>query len=71
MTATELQKTLLNRGERGDTVQAGQGIGLSIVTDIISSYGGGLTLKNNMPAPHLKGCCFIIELPIRELENNF
>jgi two-component system sensor histidine kinase PhoQ len=59
-----LQKTLLNRGERGDTAKAGQGIGLSIVTDIISSYGGGLTLKNNMPTPHLKGCCFCIDLPI-------
>jgi two-component system sensor histidine kinase PhoQ len=66
-----LQKTLLNRGERGDTAQTGQGIGLSIVTDIISSYGGGLKLKNNMPAPHLKGCCFIIELPIGETTVNF
>lgn len=65
-----LQKTLLNRGERGDTAQAGQGIGLSIVTDIISSYGGGLTLKNNMPAPHLKGCCFCIDLPINDLPAN-
>lgn len=65
-----LQTTLLNRGARGDTAQAGQGIGLSIVTDIISSYGGGLTLKNNMPAPHLKGCCFCIELPIGELPTN-
>lgn len=59
-----LQKTLLNRGERGDTAKAGQGIGLSIATDIISSYGGGLILKNNMPTPHLKGCCFCIDLPI-------
>ena len=41
----ELQATLLGRGERGDTAQADQGIGLSIVTHIISSYGGGLTLK--------------------------
>jgi two-component system sensor histidine kinase PhoQ len=59
-----LQKTLLNRGERGDTAKAGQGIGLSIATDIISSYGGGLILKNNMPTPHLKGCCFCIDLPV-------
>jgi two-component system sensor histidine kinase PhoQ len=66
----KLQSTLLNRGERGDTAQTGQGIGLCIVTDIISSYGGGLTLKNNMPAPHLKGCCFFIELPISALAIN-
>jgi two-component system sensor histidine kinase PhoQ len=65
-----LQKTLLNRGERGDTAKAGQGIGLSIATDIISSYGGGLTLKNNMPTPHLKGCCFCIDLPINEPPTN-
>lgn len=58
------QETLLARGERGDTAQTGQGIGLSVVCDIISSYGGGLTLKNNMPQPHLKGCCVCIELPI-------
>jgi two-component system sensor histidine kinase PhoQ len=63
----KLQTTLLNRGERGDTALTGQGIGLSIVTDILSSYGGGLALKNNMPAPHLKGCCFFIELPISAL----
>jgi len=58
------QETLLARGERGDTVQAGQGIGLSVVCDIVSSYGGGLTLNNNMPSPHLKGCCACVELPI-------
>lgn len=62
-----LQKTLLDRGARGDTVQAGQGIGLSVVTDIISSYGGGLALKNNLGGPHLKGCCFCIDLPLSAL----
>ncbi len=59
------QETLLARGQRGDTAQAGQGIGLSVVCDIISSYGGGITLKNSMAAPHLKGCCACIELPIK------
>ncbi len=58
------QETLLARGERGDTAQAGQGIGLSVVCDIISSYEGGLTLKNNMVSPHLSGCCACIELPM-------
>ena len=61
-----LHKILLSRGARGDTLQAGQGIGLSVVCDILSSYGGGLSLKNNVDAPHLTGCCFCIELPTHD-----
>jgi len=60
---TELQTTLLTRGSRGDTAQAGQGIGLSVAVDIISSYGGGLEVKNNAPNPHLTGACFCITFP--------
>ncbi len=58
-----LQSTLLTRGARGDTAQAGQGIGLSVAVDIISSYGGGLEVKNNVGKPHLEGACFCIVLP--------
>jgi two-component system sensor histidine kinase PhoQ len=58
-----LKKTLLARGSRGDTAQAGQGIGLSVAVDIISSYGGGLELTNNALAPHLSGACFCITFP--------
>ena len=35
---------LLMRGERADTTQAGQGIGLAVVTDIVSSYRGSVEL---------------------------
>lgn len=53
-------KTILQRGERADTVQPGQGIGLSVAVDIISSYGGGITVNNNAPSPHLSGACFCL-----------
>ena len=33
---------ILQRGQRADTVQAGQGIGLSVVVDILSSYNAGI-----------------------------
>lgn len=59
----EQHTTLLRRGERGDTGVAGQGIGLSVAVDIISSYGGGLTVKNNAGTPHMNGACFCITLP--------
>ncbi|MGH1485152.1 MAG: ATP-binding protein [Cellvibrionaceae bacterium] len=59
----EQYSTLLTRGARGDTAQAGQGIGLSVAVDIISSYGGGLTVQNNIGAPHLTGACFCVTLP--------
>ena len=55
--------TLLKRGARGDTAQTGQGIGLSVAVDIISSYKGGLTVNNNLGKPHLSGTCFCITLP--------
>lgn len=55
-----LQTTLLKRGARGDTAQAGQGIGLSVAVDIVSSYGGGLEVKNNAGKPHLSGACFFL-----------
>jgi two-component system sensor histidine kinase PhoQ len=59
-----LQETLLTRGARGDTAQAGQGLGLSVAVDIISSYGGGLQVKNNTEQPHLSGARFCISLPL-------
>ena len=56
------QTTLLARGARGDTAHTGQGIGLSVSLDIISGYGGGLQVENNLRPPHLNGACFSITL---------
>ena len=38
------QQTLLARGARGDTAAQGQGIGLSVVVELVSLYGGELRL---------------------------
>jgi two-component system, OmpR family, sensor histidine kinase PhoQ len=54
------QNTILQRGARADTAKPGQGIGLSVAVDIISSYGGEITVKNNAEKPHLSGACFSI-----------
>jgi two-component system sensor histidine kinase PhoQ len=54
------QNTILQRGARADTAKPGQGIGLSVAVDIISSYGGEITVENNAAKPHLSGACFCI-----------
>ena len=56
----EQRRMILQRGERLDTSIQGQGIGLSVVTDIISSYQGELEVTDSP----LGGCGFIIRLPI-------
>jgi two-component system sensor histidine kinase PhoQ len=38
---------ILSRGGRADTYQAGHGIGLAIVNDLVSSYQGRLTITNS------------------------
>ncbi len=43
----ENKKRVLLRGERADTALPGQGIGLSVVTDIISSYRGSIELASS------------------------
>jgi two-component system, OmpR family, sensor histidine kinase PhoQ len=56
----EQQHTILQRGARADSAQPGQGIGLAVTTDIISSYNGSLTVDRD---PVLGGAKFIIGLP--------
>ena len=38
---------ILQRGARSDTLAQGQGIGLAVVTDIVSSYGGEIAVDKS------------------------
>ena len=55
----EQQPELLARGARGDTLAQGQGIGLSVVTELVSMYGGRLRLG----ASPQGGARVLVELP--------
>jgi len=48
---------ILSRGGRADTYQAGHGIGLAIVNDLVNSYHGQLTITNSAK---LNGAAFTI-----------
>ena len=56
----EKREELLKRGVRGDEKVKGHGIGLSIVTDIVESYQGSLTIQSHDSLP---GACFKVVLP--------
>lgn len=58
--APELRKTILKRGERVDTSAPGQGIGLSVAVDILSSYDGELVIGESP----LGGALFSIRMPL-------
>lgn len=51
------QKIILSRGGRADTYQAGHGIGLAIVNDLVSSYQGQLFISKSKT---LSGVSFTI-----------
>ncbi len=51
------QAMILSRGGRADTYQAGHGIGLAIVNDLVSSYQGKLFISNSAT---LTGATFTI-----------
>ena len=59
--AEDLRRIILERGARADTVTSGQGIGLCVAVDILSSYGGSLTISRS----DLGGASFHISLPAR------
>jgi two-component system, OmpR family, sensor histidine kinase PhoQ len=55
----EQQTRILERGQRLDTNQPGQGIGLSVAADIVHSYNGQIAIKQSA----LGGAEFQISLP--------
>jgi two-component system, OmpR family, sensor histidine kinase PhoQ len=55
------RETLLQRGKRGDQYDAGQGIGLAVVRDIIESYDATIDIAQ---AEDLGGARVILALPI-------
>lgn len=56
----EQQARILERGQRLDSSQPGQGIGLAVAADIIHSYGGELEIQ----VSQLGGAKFQIQLPL-------
>ncbi len=58
--AKEKRDVILKRGARIDTVKPGQGIGLSVALDIISSYNGSLEVEQSV----LGGASFRITFPV-------
>lgn len=55
----EQQRTIISRGARADTATPGQGLGLAVSVDIISSYGGSLAISRS----ELGGARFSVSLP--------
>ena len=53
------EQEILQRGARADTANVGQGLGLSIVVEIVSAYGGSLHTDRSEPG----GALFIVKLP--------
>lgn len=53
------EQAILQRGARADSANIGQGLGLSIVVEIVSAYGGSLAIDRS----DLGGALFVITLP--------
>ena len=51
------RESLLTRGTRLDTYESGHGVGMAIVSDLVNSYNGTLTIKD---AEKLAGAEFIL-----------
>ncbi len=54
-----MRDDILNRGARGDQVQPGQGIGLSVVSELVQLYGGALDIGRSP----LGGASIEVRLP--------
>jgi two-component system, OmpR family, sensor histidine kinase PhoQ len=57
--APEVRAAVLNRGTRADEIQPGQGIGLSVVAELVALYGGRLGIGDS----DLGGARLELELP--------
>jgi signal transduction histidine kinase len=42
-----VRQAVLSRGTRADEVQSGQGIGLSVVAELVALYGGRLKIAES------------------------
>jgi two-component system sensor histidine kinase PhoQ len=56
-----LKQKIIQRGVRADTQSPGQGIGLAVCNEIVSSYGGTLSIEDSA----LEGACFRIQIPMQ------
>lgn len=55
----DVQQSILTRGARADTATPGQGIGLAVAVDILSSYGGSIDIFRS----RLGGAGFAVRIP--------
>ncbi|MCL1041493.1 ATP-binding protein [Shewanella marisflavi] len=55
-----IRKRIIERGVRADTQKAGQGIGLAVCNEIVSSYNGSLDIDTSS----LEGARFTIKIPL-------
>ncbi|MEQ8859338.1 MAG: ATP-binding protein [Pseudomonadales bacterium] len=55
----EVRRAVLDRGTRADEVQSGQGIGLSVVAELVALYHGRLRIEESP----LGGARLVLELP--------
>ncbi len=58
--AEEDRQRVLDRGARADTRHAGEGLGLAIALDIVSSYGGDIAIETS----RLGGAAIKLTLPV-------
>lgn len=57
--AADVRQAILTRGARADTVTPGQGIGLAVAVDILTSYGGNIDIVQSP----LGGASFKLQIP--------
>ncbi|WP_210397332.1 ATP-binding protein [Motiliproteus sediminis] len=62
-----LHQTILERGTRADSLPRGQGIGLAVVKDIVTSYNGELSIGSSA---ELGGAAFTLRFPRRAAVTN-